>query len=62
MKTTSDLRVIFSQLEDPRSDINKLHKLEDILLIGVISVICGRYMEKYGDLCQGKRGFFKNFP
>ena len=40
MKTTNDLRVIFSSLEDPRNDINKNHKLEDILLIGVISLIC----------------------
>ncbi len=40
IKTTNDLRVIFSQIEDPRSDINKLHKLEDILLIGVIVLIC----------------------
>lgn len=35
-----ELRSIFDQIDDPSSDINKLHKLEDILLIGIISVIC----------------------
>ncbi len=62
MKTTNDLRVIFSQLEDPRSDINKLHKLEDILLIGVISVICAadtwKNMETYA---KAKEGFLRTF-
>jgi hypothetical protein len=32
---------IFNQVEDPRSHINQLHNLIDILLIGIISVICG---------------------
>jgi len=62
MKTTNDLRVIFSQLEDPRSNINKLHKLEDILLIGVISVICAadtwKNMETYA---KAKEGFLRTF-
>ncbi|NQX84669.1 MAG: transposase family protein, partial [Flavobacteriaceae bacterium] len=39
-ETTSNFRSIFSQIDDPRSDINKLHRLDDILLIGIISVIC----------------------
>ena len=62
MKITSDLRVVFSQIEDPRSDINKLHKLEDILLIGVISVICAadtwKNMETYA---KAKEGFLRTF-
>jgi len=62
MKTTSDLRVVFSQIEDPRSDINKLHKLEDILLIGVISVICAadtwKNMETYA---KAKEVFLRTF-
>ena len=62
MKTTNDLRLIFSQLEDPRSNINKLHKLEDILLIGVISVICAadtwKNMETYA---KAKEGFLRTF-
>tara|TARA_B100000809_G_scaffold208983_1_gene211823 strand:- start:179 stop:325 length:147 start_codon:yes stop_codon:yes gene_type:complete len=32
---------IFKQVEDPRSHINQVHHLIDILLIGIISVICG---------------------
>ncbi|MDQ3190326.1 MAG: ISAs1 family transposase [Bacteroidota bacterium] len=31
----------FKQLEDPRSHINKLHSLNDILVVGVVAVICG---------------------
>jgi predicted transposase YbfD/YdcC len=62
MKTTKDLRSIFSQLEDPRSHINKLHKLEDILLIGIISVICAadtwKNMETYA---RAKEGFLRTF-
>lgn len=41
MKHANKLRDIFSQVYDPRRDLTKLHKLEDILLIGIISVICG---------------------
>ena len=40
MKTITEFKSIFNQIDDTRSDINKLHKLEDILLIGIISVIC----------------------
>jgi len=40
LKTIAQLKSIFNQIDDTRSDINKLHKLEDILLIGIISVIC----------------------
>lgn len=62
MKITNNLRVIFSQLEDPRSHINKLHKLEDILLIGIISVICAadtwKNMETYA---KAKEDFLKTF-
>ena len=40
LNTPNELRSVFSKIDDPRSDINKLHKLEDILLIVIISVIC----------------------
>lgn len=62
MKTTNKLRSIFSQIDDPRSDINKLHKLEDILLIGIISVICAadtrKNMETYA---KAKEEFLRSF-
>ncbi|HYQ57097.1 MAG TPA: ISAs1 family transposase, partial [Draconibacterium sp.] len=62
MKTTIELRSVFSQIDDPRSDINKLHKLEDILLIGIISVICAadtwKNMETYA---KAKEEFLRSF-
>ena len=51
MNTISKFKSIFSNIEDPRSHINKLHELDDILLIGIISVICAadtwKNMEAY---------------
>jgi len=41
MNTNDKLISIFGSLEDPRSHINQLHDLNDILLIGIIAVICG---------------------
>ena len=41
MNTDNKLMSIFGTIDDPRSHINKLHDLVDILLIGIISVICG---------------------
>lgn len=62
MKTPIELRSIFSQIDDPRSDINKLHKLEDILVIGIISVICAadtwKNMETYA---KAKEDFLRTF-
>ena len=62
MKTTNELRSIFSQIDDPRSDINKLHQLEDILLVGIISVICAadtwKDMESFA---KGREGFLRSF-
>jgi len=62
LETTNELRSIFSQIDDPRSDINKLHKLEDILLIGIISVICAadtwKNMETYA---KAKEEFLRSF-
>jgi hypothetical protein len=41
MKSSGNLKNIFGQIEDHRSHINQLHNLVDILLIGIIAVICG---------------------
>ena len=38
---TTNLTQVFSQVEDPRRDITKLHQLNDILLISILAVICG---------------------
>ena len=62
MKTTEKLVSIFSEIDGPRRDLTKLHKLNDILLIGVISVICGsdswNEMELYA---QEKEDFLRTF-
>lgn len=53
---------IFSKIDDPRSDINRLHELENILLIGIISVICAadtwKDMEAYA---KAKEPFLSTF-
>lgn len=41
MNTDNKLISIFGSVEDPRSHINQLHNLVDILVIGINSVICG---------------------
>lgn len=62
LKTPIELKSIFGQIDDPRSDINKLHKLEDILLVGIISVICAadtwKNMESFA---KGKEEFLRSF-
>ena len=62
MKTTNNLKSIFSQIEDHRSTVNQLHNLIDILLISIISVICGaetwKQMSEFGD---SKEEFLKTF-
>ena len=40
MDSESEIISIFKQVEDPKSHINQLYNLIDILLIGMISVIC----------------------
>lgn len=46
----------FESLEDPRSHINQLHSLNNILVIGVVSVICGaetwKQMEEFAEAKQ----------
>lgn len=61
MKTTNKLSSIFTQIDDPRRDLTKLH-INDILLIGITSVICGENtwneMEQYA---IEKEGFLRTF-
>lgn len=62
MQKHNKLLTIFSQVDDPRRDLGKEHNLNDILLIGVISVICGadtwNQMEQYA---LEKEDFLKTF-
>ena len=62
MKSSSNLKDIFGQIEDHRSHINQLHNLVDILLIGIISVICGaETWEQMVRFAKSKEVFLKKF-
>ena len=62
LKNTDSLQSIFSQIEDPRSHINQLHKFIDILLIGIISVICGaETWKQMVGFAKSKEEFLKSF-
>jgi predicted transposase YbfD/YdcC len=62
MKTDNELISIFGNLEDPRSHINQLHNLVDILLIGIISVICGaETWKQMVEFANSKEEFLRKF-
>ena len=60
--TTNNLRSIFGKIEYPRRDLTKLHELNDILFIGIVSVIFGadswNEMELYA---HEKKDFLQTF-
>ena len=66
MKTINKLKSIFDHIDDPRRDLTKLHRLDDILLIGIISVICGantwNEMEQYALEKEDFLGTFLELP
>ena len=45
---TSKLTTAFAQVKDPRRDITKLHLLNDILIISILSVISIRFKRDFG--------------
>ena len=58
----SNMITIFSDIEDHRSHINKLHSLVYILLIGVISVICGtETWKQMTEFSNSKEDFLRKF-
>ncbi len=62
MTSSSKIVSIFTQVEDPRSHINQLHNLIDILLIGIISVICGaETWKQMVEFAKSKEAFLKTF-
>jgi predicted transposase YbfD/YdcC len=62
MDTNNKLISIFGNVEDPRSHINQLHDLVDILLIGIISVICGaETWKQMVEFAISKEEFLKKF-
>ncbi len=40
LETAYNFKSIFSNIEDPRNDTNKLLRLKELLLIGIIIAIC----------------------
>ena len=62
MKISNDFSSIFNQLEDPRSQINQLHRFDELLVMGIICVICAadtwKDMESY---CIAKEDFLRTF-
>ncbi len=62
MNTDNKLMSIFGTIEDPRSHINQLHNLVDILLIGIISVISGaETWKQMVEFANSKEDFLKKF-
>jgi len=62
MSSGNKLVRIFGSVEDPRSHINRLHNLIDILLIGIISVICGAETWKQMiEFANSKENFLRKF-
>ncbi len=62
MNKQNKLISIFNQVEDPRSHINQLHNLIDILLIGIISVICGaETWKQMVGFAKSKEEFLRTF-
>lgn len=62
MNTENKLLSIFGNIKDPRSHINQLHDLTDILLIGIISVICGAETWKQMiEFATAKEDFLRKF-
>ena len=62
MKKENALISIFGTIEDPRSHINQLHNLIDILLIGIISVISGaETWKQMVEFARSKEVFLRKF-
>jgi predicted transposase YbfD/YdcC len=62
MNSENKLVSIFTHIDDHRSHINRLHHLGDILLIGIISVICGaETWKQMVGFAKAKEAFLKRF-
>ncbi len=53
---------LLGQIDDPRRDLGKLHPLNDILLIGILSVLSGAdSWNEMEDYARAKEEFLKTF-
>jgi len=54
--------IYFSSIKDPRIDRTKAHSLEDVIVIAILSVLCGaetwNEMEEFG---QAKKSWLRTF-
>ncbi len=61
-KDLRDLESIFAQVEDPRMERTKLHRLRDIIILAICGVICGAEgwveIEEFG---KAKEDFFREW-
>ena len=58
----SKLYDLLGQIDDPRRDLGKLHSLNDILLIGILSVLSGAdTWNEMEDYARAKEEFLKTF-
>lgn len=61
-----NLITIIREIEDPRVDRTRLHKLEDILVIAICALLCGAEsfedMEVFGEAKEGWFGTFLELP
>lgn len=62
LNTTNKLKTIFGQIPDFRRSHKQLYDLESILLIGIISVICGaESWNEMEDYAYSKEAFLRSF-
>jgi len=62
LERSGNLKDTFGQIEDHRNHINQHHNLVDILLIGIIAVICGEETrEQMVRFAKSKESFLKKF-
>ena len=62
LETTSKLETVFGQITDFRRSQRKLYDLESILLIGIISVICGaESWNEIEEYALAKEDFLRSF-
>lgn len=58
----NNLSSIFGQIDDPRRSLGRLHEMEDILIIGILAIICGaetwNNIQEYG---EAKEDFLTKF-
>ena len=62
MKNNNKLVSIFGSIEIPSSHINQLHNLNDILLVGMTSVVCEtETWKQIVEFVNSKEDFLRNF-